>query len=60
MADTEVERRAAEMDIEAVALSSMSRQPMPRGGLVLGFAACSEQEIQAGVRILARVLDEVS
>jgi GntR family transcriptional regulator/MocR family aminotransferase len=56
MADMEVEQRAARAGIEVVALSSMSRQPLPRGGLVLGFAACSEADIQAGVRILARIL----
>jgi GntR family transcriptional regulator / MocR family aminotransferase len=58
MADTEIEQRAARQGIEVVALSTMSRQPMPRGGLVLGFAACSEQDIEEGVRILARVLRE--
>jgi len=58
MADMEVERRAARAGIEVVALSAMSRQPLPRGGLVLGFAGCSEADIQAGVRTLARVLRE--
>ena len=58
MDDTEIEQRAEQKGIEAVALSPMSRQPMPRGGLVLGYAGCNEQEIQAGVRTLARVLQE--
>ena len=57
-ADTEIEQHAARHGIEATALSTMSKLPMPRGGLMLGFAACSEQEIQAGARILARVLRE--
>lgn len=56
LADTEIERRAAQRGIEVVALSPMSRRPMRRGGLMLGFAACREQEIQAGVRTLACVL----
>jgi GntR family transcriptional regulator/MocR family aminotransferase len=60
MADTVIERRATQRGIEVVALSSLSQQPMYRGGLVLGYAACSEQEIQAGVRILASVLRTVS
>jgi GntR family transcriptional regulator/MocR family aminotransferase len=60
MADTKIEQRAAERGIEAIALSSLSRQPLPQGGLVLGFAACNEEQIQAGVRTLAQVLDEVS
>ena len=56
VADTEIEQRAGMQGIEALALSTMGRLPMPRGGLVLGFAACREQQIEAGVRILARVL----
>jgi GntR family transcriptional regulator/MocR family aminotransferase len=56
MADTEVEQRAAQQGIEAVALSTMSRLPMHRGGLMLGYAGCNEEQIQAGVRILAQVL----
>lgn len=32
---------------------------MASGGLVLGYAACSEADIQAAVRILARLLREV-
>jgi GntR family transcriptional regulator/MocR family aminotransferase len=59
LTDTEIAQRATQQGIEVAALSTMSRQPMRRGGLVLGYAACSEQEIQAGVRILARVLREV-
>lgn len=59
MADTEIERRAAQRGIEVVALSSMSRQPMLRGGLVLGYATCDVQEIQAGVHTLADILREL-
>jgi GntR family transcriptional regulator/MocR family aminotransferase len=59
MADTEIEQRAAQQGIEVVALSTMSRQPMQRGGLVLGYAGCSQEQIQAGVRILAQVLRSV-
>lgn len=57
--DTEVEQRTAQRGLEVVALSTLSREPMTRGGLVLGYAACSEQEIQTGVRILADVLHEL-
>lgn len=59
LSDTEIEQRAAQRGIEVVALSAMSREPMTRGGLVLGYAACSEQEIQTGIRILASVLHEL-
>lgn len=58
IADTEIAHCAIQQGIEVVALSALSRQPLHRGGLVLGYAGCSEQEIQAGVRILARVLHE--
>lgn len=54
--DTEVEHRAGQRGVEAMALSSLSRQPLSRGGLVLGYAACSEQEMQAGVGVLADVI----
>ncbi len=60
VADVKVERYAAQRGIEVAALSSMSKQSLSRGGLVLGYAACDEQEIQAGVRILAHVLHELS
>ena len=60
LADREIEQRAAQLGIEVVALSPMSQQPMRRGGLVLGYAACNEQEIKDGVRILARVLRALS
>ena len=59
VADTEIARRATEQGLEVVALSAMSRRPLQRGGLVLGFAGCGEADIQAGVRHLARVVREV-
>lgn len=58
MIDTQIEHCATTQGIEVVALSTLSRQPLRRGGLVLGFAACSEQEIEVGVRILGRVLHD--
>jgi GntR family transcriptional regulator/MocR family aminotransferase len=59
MVDTEVERRASERGLEVLALSSLSHQPLARGGLVLGYAACSERDIQTGVHILADILQEL-
>ena len=59
VADREVARQATEQGLEVVALSAMSRRPLRRGGLVLGYAACSEADIQAGVRSLARLVREV-
>lgn len=57
--DTAVEQHARERGLEVLALSSLSHQPLARGGLVLGYAACSEQEIQRGVRLLAEILQEL-
>jgi GntR family transcriptional regulator/MocR family aminotransferase len=57
--DREIARQATEQGLEVVALSAMSRRPLRRGGLALGYAACSEADIQAGVRILARLVREV-
>jgi GntR family transcriptional regulator/MocR family aminotransferase len=54
--DTEVEQRAGQRGVEVMALSSLSSQPLPRGGLVLGYAACSEQEMHTGVRVLSEVI----
>ena len=59
VADTEIARRATEQGLEVVALSAMSRRPLRRGGLALGYAACGEADIQAGVRILAQLVREV-
>ena len=56
MSDRQIEQRTAKHGIEVVALSNLSREALPRGGLVLGFAACNEQQIEAGVRLLGRVL----
>jgi GntR family transcriptional regulator/MocR family aminotransferase len=59
VSDKEIARQATEQGLEVVALSAMSRRPLPRGGLALGYAACSEADIQAGVRILARIIRSV-
>jgi len=54
--DTKVEQRAALRGIEVVALSSLAQQPLPQGGLVLGYATGNAQTIQAGVKVLAEVI----
>lgn len=54
------DRRAAELaaaaGITAVPISRFSLEPMPRGGLMLGFAGCDEAVIRTGVRTLAQAL----
>jgi hypothetical protein len=42
-----------------VPISRCSLEPLPRGGLLFGFASTGEQEIRQGVRRLAGVLRRV-
>jgi GntR family transcriptional regulator/MocR family aminotransferase len=42
--------------IELRALTAYALGPLPRGGLLLGFAACRPSEIRAGCRRLGAVL----
>lgn len=53
----EVEARAAERDVDVIALGRYSDGRMGRQGLHLGFAAVDVPEIRRGVRELASVLD---
>ncbi len=53
--DEEISQRAADSDLTVPALSSYSlRNSKP--GLILGYAAFEEEEIQGGIRSLASVL----
>jgi GntR family transcriptional regulator/MocR family aminotransferase len=54
--DLMVSRKAAELGVEAPALSLYTQSPQRRCGLLLGYAAFNHGEIQDGVRQLARVL----
>ncbi len=49
---------AARRRVEVTPLSRYSRTPLPREGLVLGFAAVDVREIRRGVRELAIALEE--
>ncbi len=55
--DAEIEGRAAAKEITAFALSSFFLGPPARQGLLLGYAALTEAEIEAGVARLAEVLE---
>lgn len=50
-------RRASIAGIETFALSAFSLGHTHRPGLLLGFAGCSPEELQRGVKVLARSLD---
>jgi GntR family transcriptional regulator/MocR family aminotransferase len=55
--DQDASRRAAAEGLEAVALSFFSSSRPRRGGLLLGYAGLTPDEIVEGVRRLARALD---
>ncbi len=48
-------RRAAAHGVQAPPVSAFCLEPLPRGGLLLGYAAVNEREITEGVRRLAAV-----
>ena len=56
------DRRAAALadavGITVAPVSAFSLEPLPRGGLIFGFAGIDEEEIRVGVRKLAAALDQ--
>lgn len=54
--DETVCRRLAEAGVEALPLSRYALSPLPRGGLVLGYAGATHREIRLGVRRMKAVL----
>jgi GntR family transcriptional regulator/MocR family aminotransferase len=50
---------AAAAGISVAPISRFSLEPLPRGGLVLGFGSVDEQQIRVGVRTLAAALREL-
>jgi GntR family transcriptional regulator / MocR family aminotransferase len=55
--DSVISRRARELGVEAPALTTYRAKPGGRGGLVLGYAAYTEEEIRRGVEKLARAME---
>ena len=57
------DRRAAELaaqvGIQVLPVSTYSLEPLPRGGLVFGYAGTNEEAIPAGVKNLAAVLEQL-
>jgi GntR family transcriptional regulator/MocR family aminotransferase len=56
LSDAEASARAAKAGVTACALSTFYAGKPDREGLVLGYAAFAEAEIDAGVRELAAIL----
>ena len=53
--DQQIAQQAASRGLDIIPLSALTLGSAQRGGLVLGYGAVNEQEIQAGVRQLASV-----
>lgn len=53
VSDVAISRRAAEMGISAMPLSSCYANPPRRGGLILGYGGTDARQIQDGIRRLA-------
>jgi len=53
VSDVAISRRAAEMGISAMPLSSCYANPPRRGGLILGYGGTDARQIQDGIRKLA-------
>jgi GntR family transcriptional regulator/MocR family aminotransferase len=57
MSDVEASALAAARDVDAQPLSRFASRPDMRNGLILGYAAVPEDEIEAGARRLASALE---
>jgi GntR family transcriptional regulator/MocR family aminotransferase len=58
--DCQVSQLAAQQGIDVHALSACSEQRPERPGLLLGYAGVNEQEIRAGIKCLARVIENIT
>ncbi len=56
MDDRAAARQAAAHGVDTVPLSSCGKEPIERGGLILGYATVAEHEMREGVRRLAAAL----
>jgi GntR family transcriptional regulator/MocR family aminotransferase len=57
--DLRVSAQALRLGIETPALSTYALRRLEQGGLVLGYAGLTVEQIKAGMRVLRRVLTEV-
>lgn len=57
--DVVVAQQAAKYGVEVIPVSVFCQESVPRGGLVLGYAAVNEQEIRDGVHRLAQAIRSV-
>ena len=57
--DQRASRLAAQMGIEVMPISKFSLEPLPRGGLLFGYASANEEAISHGVKTLAAALEQL-
>jgi len=57
--DQHASKLAAQVGIEVMAISTFSLEPLPRGGLLFGYARTDEEAILSGVKKLAAVLEQL-
>ena len=57
--DQRAAKLAAQVGIEVMAISKYSLEPLPRGGLLFGYAGTDEEAILPGVKKLAAVLEQL-
>jgi GntR family transcriptional regulator/MocR family aminotransferase len=57
--DQRAAKLAAHMGIEVMAISKYSLEPLPRGGLVFGYAGTDEEAILHGVKTLVAALEQL-
>jgi GntR family transcriptional regulator / MocR family aminotransferase len=57
--DRTVSRKAAEAGISAIPLSSCYLKRPLRGGLVLGYGGTNKEQIEDGIRKVAKILRDV-
>nr|HET6902593.1 PLP-dependent aminotransferase family protein [Ktedonobacteraceae bacterium] len=57
--DRRASRLAAQVGIEVMPISTFSLEPLPRGGLLFGYARTDEESIPLQVRTLAAALEQL-
>jgi GntR family transcriptional regulator / MocR family aminotransferase len=57
--DRRAAQLAAQIGIQLLPISRFSLEPLPRGGLVFGYAGTNEEAIRPGVKRLAAVLEQL-
>jgi len=57
--DRRASKLAAQVDIEVMPISMFSLEPLPRGGLLFGYARTDEEAILHGVKALAAALEQL-